>query len=343
MRSALFSLALLCALGDPLGAQEIDGLNAGLRKSFYNERTAIVAKLALPQLRQQPLLQTFYGFFDPASLGHIRGSSKNFDREIGEMIAGYTAVASGMVAANYTRATVVGIDNSGFNLFAVVPLGMDMDDGAYAAAEFALGGVFSATGMPIEITRRQDFVLIHAPRAVPPAAEHSAEVERLVLTALEQPRVASAVAFAVQMTGYVRGAIASSAGGLGDFSQVLGQADYCGGYLVGGERPELHFYLRFGSEAAAANAQALYAQSWNQQIAAAFAAAEAQAKAEAAGEFVIKVDSWIDDPTLYRRLAAATSTTVFGNVLLLDLDTTDLREITGALVDRYYRKARKRG
>jgi hypothetical protein len=340
MRSALFSLALLCALGDPLGAQEIDGLNAGLRKSFYNERTAIVAKLALPQLRKQPLLQTFYGFFDPASLGHIRGSSKNFDREIGEMIAGYTAVASGMVAANYTRATVVGIDNSGFNLFAVVPLGMDMDDAAYAAAEFALGGVFSATAMPIEITRRQDFVLIHAPRAVPPAAEHSAEVERLVLTALEQPRVASVVSFAVPMTSYISSAIASS-GGMGDFSLVFGQADYLGGYLVGGERPELHFYLRFGNEAAASNAQALYAKSWDRQIAVAFAAAEAQAKAEAAGEFVIKVDSWIDDPTLYRRLAAATSTTVFGNVLLLDLDTTDLREITGALVDRYYRKARK--
>jgi hypothetical protein len=341
MKPALFSLALWCALGGPLGAQEVDGLNADLRNSFYNEKTAIVAKLALPQLRQEPLLETFYGFFDPASLGHVRESSKNFDREIGEMISGYTAVASGMVAANYTRATIVGIDNSGFNLFAAVPLGMDMDDATYTAAEFALGGVFSATGIPIEITRRQEFVLIHMPKARPPAIDHSAEVERLVLTALEQPRVASVVAFAVPMTGYVRSALASSASDMGDFSQAFGQADYFGGYLVGGERPELHFFLRFGSEGAATNAQALYAKSWDQQIATAFAAAQAQAKAEAAGEFVIKVDSWIDDPTLYRRLAAASSTTVFGNVLLLDLDTTELREITGALVDRYYRKARK--
>jgi hypothetical protein len=341
MRSALFSLALCCAFGSPLGAQEIDGLNADLRNSFYNEKTAFVAKLALPQLRHQPLLQTFYGLFNPASLGHVRESSKNFDREIGEMISGYTSVASGMVAANYTGATVIAIDNSGFKVFAAVPLGMDMDDATYTAAEFALGGVFSATGIPIEITRRQDFVLIHAPNAGLPVAEHGAEVERLVLTALGQPRVASVVAFAVPMTDYVRRAIASSAGATGGFSQAFGQADYFGGYLIGGERPELHIYLHFGSEAAASNAQALFARSWDQQISAAFAAAEAQAKAEAAGEFVIKIDSWIDDPTLYRRVAAATSTTVFGNTLLLDLDTTDLREITGALVDRYYRKARK--
>ena len=62
---------------------------------------------------------------------------------------------------------------------------------------------------------------------------------------------------------------------------------------------------------------------------------------QAAGQIVVKDNSYINDETMYRRLSTATAPTVFGGVLLIDLDTARLHEITGAVADRYYRSAPK--
>jgi hypothetical protein len=58
----------------------------------------------------------------------------------------------------------------------------------------------------------------------------------------------------------------------------------------------------------------------------------------AAGTEVIVMKSAITAGEFIGRIKNASAATVFGRVLRFDLDTTDLRDITGAVIDRYFKQ-----
>jgi hypothetical protein len=334
-RAAALALWLAAAAAGPASGEEPDGLGRDLRESLYNQRTAAVVVANLPALQHDPLMQTFRGMFDPASLDIVRAKDKNFEKRLEKQIAGVAALAGGLTRAKYERATVVVLEYSGMKPFAALPLGFDMNDEAFMAAKFVLEGIVSAAKFELELTRRGDYVLAHPPGVGLAPAEHSAEVERMILLGLEQASGQWAVNFASPNSEYVRSMLAAWLPG--ELGGALGAAGYLGGHLVGGERPELHLYARFAGEEQAAGVKALYDRLWQDEIAKAAAEDAAEEKAKAEGKFVFTLDAYISRETMMRRLAEASGTSAFGKVVLLDLDTADLRQITGALVDRYWR------
>ncbi len=340
MKAMLGALVIAGAFCRSVAAQDIDGISEDLRDSFYNAQTAMVATVRTPRAGTQAIMQAFLGMFDAEPLAVARKAVKDFDGSIRKMFGGYTALADGLALANYGNMTVVGF--SGAGVFSALDMGPDVEDFAFDAAKSALETVFQTNGFEVSLTRRENYVLIHLPNAGLPAAERSAEVERAVTTGLMQSTAAAAVSFASPTSNEtVRAYLTSPQYGTAELGKALVEADYLGGYLVSGGRPELHLYARFVSKDRADAVKAVYERIWAEQIAKAIEQDKATEKAneEAKVKGGIIFNYYINLETLYRRIAAASEATVFNNTFQLALDTADLRQITGAAVDRFYRPA----
>jgi hypothetical protein len=338
MKSASYLMPILLSatFAGPVAAQDVDGLNDDLRESFYNSTTTLVTRLELSALSLPTVMQTFHGMFDPDSLAIARQSQANFDKQIENMVSGVTGLASALTAIDYTRLTVVALSYQNEpKVFGALPLGFEMNDTAFDAAKFGIEGAFSSNGFAVELTRRGEYVLIHLPNAGLPPAAHGVEIQNAVISGLTQPPATAAIAFAAPTTDYVRSALGMSPGASGDMGRVLGDADYLGGYVVTGARPELHLYARFSGDEKAKAVKAIYDKAWEQQMADARTADKQHEQDIADGK--ITTVWYINNETMFGRIRAASEMTVFGGVVLLDLDTPDLHQITGALVDGYLR------
>ena len=98
-----------------------------------------------------------------------------------------------------------------------------------------------------------------------------------------------------------------------------------------GPNPQVHVYVRYGSEEKAGSVKALYDQAWQQAV------AEADKEDADSNASDTKDVPYISTGEMTRRIAAAMPVTVFNGIVKLDLDTVALRQITGAVVDRYFR------
>lgn len=342
MKAVLGALALSLALAGSALAEDADWLTDDLQESFYNTQTAVVATIKLPQVGTQTIMQTFFGMFDPEPLAVARKAVKDFDGAVQKMVVGYTALADAMTSTtDYDRMTVVGF-GAGGGFFSAIDLGPDINDVTFNLAKAAIETVFQTSGFAVSLTRRETYVLIHLPNAGLPAAAHSPEVERIALTGLMQSISAAAVAVSMPTANdAVRTYLTSAWFGTGELGKALLDSEYVGGYLVSGGRPELHVYARFVSKERAEAVKAIYDRIWGEQIAAAIAQDQATEKAneEAKVKGGVIINSYINLETFYRRLQAASEVTLFNNTFMLSLDTADLRQITGAAVDRFYRPA----
>ena len=340
MKAVFGALIVAAALCGGVAAQDADYLNDDLRDSFYNAETAMLATVRTPGAGTQPIMQAFLGMFDAEPLEVVRKAVRDFDGSIRKMLVGYTALADALAVTNYERMTVVGFSGAGF--FSALDMGPDIEDFAFDAAKTALEAVFQTNGFEVSLTRRENYVLIHMPNAGLPAAERSREVERVVMTGLLQSTAAAAIAFTSPTSNEtVRAYLTSPQYGTGELGNALVEADYVGGYLVSGGRPELHLYARFVSKDRADAVKAIYDKVWGEQIAKAIDQDKAIEKAneEAKVKGGIINNYYISLETLYRRIATASEATVFDNTFQIVLDTADLRQITGAAVDRFYRPA----
>ena len=218
-------------------------------------------------------------------------------------------------------------------MFGALPLGFKVDDATFALAKLALEGAFSAGGLSVELTRRGDYVLIHTAGTGLAPLDHSQTTEDTILLGLRQANGTPAASFVSPVDDAIRAELTSALSDAPALAAAIGQADYIGGYIVAGGRPEVHVYVRYGGEEKANSVKALYDQYWQQQI----STADTNDKAEAEGKTLFVTESYITNGDMMRRLAAATGVTVFGGILKLDLDTVALRQITNTLVDRFFR------
>jgi hypothetical protein len=340
-RGALRALALAASLAwvTPLAAADdentrIDGLNQEMRQLLYNSTTSLVARLDLKRLGHDALLQMFTGAFDPDALAILRRSQPDFDKTVDSWIAIPSNVAAGLIDVKYEALTVVVSQYFGSVVgFGVLALGFNMDDIAWIPAKAALETVFELTGFDLALDRRSDYVLLKAAGDSLTGVDYSGAVKDTVLLGLSQPTGMPAFAFVSPVNNDLR-AILGSVTDYGNIGPGLGQADYIGGYIVTGGRPEIHIYARFASETTASNIKAAYDAGTTAQI----AKADQTDKDEAEGKAMFIMESTITGGEFERRMQRAMAMTAFGNVLRLDLDTVDLRTITGAFIDRYIRK-----
>ena len=195
--------------------------------------------------------------------------------------------------------------------------------------------MFSSNKFDVEFSLRDDFVLVHSSGAGIVPADYQPGIEDAIRTGLAQARGAPAVNLVAPTTPYVRTFLASA--WKSEFGKLLGEADYVGGYGLAGPRPEVILYARFSGDTKAKAVKELYDKAWDQQIA---EGKESDRKHVEALENGKLPETWyINWEQMLSRIRAATQMTVFGGVVQMNLDTTSLRQITGALVDGYYRKA----
>jgi hypothetical protein len=318
----------------PDANNHIDGLNADIRESFYTSATSLVAKLDLTQLGNSALMQTLHGMVASDKFALVLGQDPTFDSSIESIIAGPASVADALVAASVSQATVVDLSYMGDQVFMAVPLGFKADPATFALAKAPLEAAFAFGGVPVELTPRDDYALVHQPGAGLPPLSHSQGIEDTVLLGLNQANGNPALSFVSPVNDQVRALIASAGSDAKDIAGAISQADYFGGYLIGGPNPEIHLYFRYSSEATANQVKATYDNYWKQAI----ADADAEDQAEAAGNTILVFDSAITGGEFMRRLADGAAGTVFNTSFKLDLSTFNLREITGAFVDRFYAK-----
>lgn len=336
--STIAGLAFAVALGwgGHVVAQDastpIDGLNADVRASLYNAGTSLVAKLDLTQLGHDRLLQTFHGLFDPTEYQYFLSNTTGSDAQLEQFLTP-TKAADALVAIEYKTLTVVVLQ--GMSPFAALLLGTNVDETTFAGAEIGIRGALTLLGLPVDVIQKGDYALVGNAKTPLPQLPHVQSIEDTVLLGLQQPQGAPAVSFVSPVDDALRAQLASGGANAPEFTAAIGQADYIGGYLVTGFNPQIHLYVRYSSEATAGNVKALYDKAWQQQI--------AQADKEDADNktAMLQEVSYISTGEMTRRIQAAMPVKVFGGIVMLDLDTIALRQITAAVIERYYRKVPK--
>jgi len=327
----VLGLMLVVSTG-PAAAQDpnaqFDGLNSEMRAALYNSGTSLVARLDLTQLGHDQMVQTVHGLFDPDAYASFLGNTKDFDAQLEQYLAP-TKASAALVALDYKTLTVVVLQ--GALPFAALRLGDKVDDTMFAAAQIGIQGALSLIELPAVVTRLGDYALIGKTGAALPTLPHTQSIEDTILLGLQQPSGTPAIVFVLPVDDALRAQLAAGGATAPDFATAIGQADYIGGYLVTGPDPQLHLYVRYGSDATAENVKALYDKAWAQQI--------TQADTEDANNAAsnVKQVSYISSGEMVRRVQAAMRVTLFNGIVKLDLDTLALRQITGAIVDRYYR------
>jgi hypothetical protein len=187
----------------------------------------------------------------------------------------------------------------------------------------------------VDVLQKGDYALIGNAKTPLPTLPHVQSIEDTILLALQQPQGTPAVVFVSPVDDALRAQLASGGASAPEFAAAIGQADYIGGYLVTGFNPQIHLYVRYSSEATAGNIKAMYDKAWQEQIA---RADKEDADNKAA---FLKEVSYISTGEMTRRVQAAMPVKAFGGIVMLDLDTIALRQITGAVIERYYRKMPK--
>jgi hypothetical protein len=333
----LFAAWAAVSSGSPAWAQDRDGLNAELKGLLYTEKTTFVATLDLQALTGDVLLRTLNGFFDPASLAIVQKQQPGYAQQALGQVTAYTTLASTLLTADISSATLVGLDHQGTRIFAALPLPEEYRV-LFSAGKAPLELAFSTAGLNVQLKQFDDLFMVHkAEFGLPePAIGYAGWVEQAVLAALEQSRGTPSVSAVVPTSAAVRALLLSSPGAANDFAKAIGEADYVGGYAITGDRPELHLYARFSGEAKAKSVKEIYESSWNKQMADA-KAADLQHEQDIK-EGKIHTVWYINNVDMFGRIRAGAPVTVFGNIVQLKLDTTSIRQITGALVDGYVRQ-----
>ncbi len=330
--------ATVLAWASPLSAADdentrYDGLDQPMRELLYNSTTAMVARLNLPQLRHDQLVEMVNGAFDPATLAILR-TDNNFDKTVEEFIGGPAGIAGALSEAKYEQMTLVMFQYFGsVQGLGALPLGVDLPDAAWLFAKALLEEIFAQGGFKLTLNRRSNYVQINPAGATLPGVDYSASVKETVLLGLAQPTGTPAFAFVSPMNNELK-AVMGSVSDYGNIGPTLANADYIGGYIVSGSRPEIHLYARFASADTAGKVKATYDAGWVQQL----AKTDQNDKSEAEGKTLFVMRSMMTGGEFDRRIQRATEMTVFNNVVRIDLDTTDLRTITTAVVDRYFRQ-----
>ena len=309
----------------------IDGLDATVRGMLYNSSTSVVARLDLPQLGHDQLIQTIHGMFDPGQYAIFVSATQDFSTVLDAYLKP-SAAASGLATLGYTTMTFVFELAQGGIPYAALPV--QLDDTGFTMAKTPIETALGAGGFKAEVTHPDNaYVLIGPPgsgTAVPPP--HSQAVEDAVLLGLQQPAGTPAISFVSPLDDGLKAQIAAGGATSPELAAAIGQADYIGGYVIVGARPEIHLYVRYSGDDKANSVKALYDAAWQKQIAAADKSDQDNAVA------MIKELRYIGDGEMARRLVAAMPLTVFNGIVKLDLTTVALQQITGAFVDRFYRK-----
>jgi len=309
-----------------------DGLDPTARRHFYSDKTVVVANLDLTQLDKKTLERTLRGAFYESSLSHVRKEVQDVEKLMGT----YATYASGLTELKYNRLVVIGIEDGGLKLFGAIYLGKDVNEVGFAAVKLAVGALFPQG----DIDRVGDYAVVcQRGVKVPSDKGHSTEAESTILTGFEQPRGSPAISFVLLPVETVKkplaGLLKNPKDGSDALGKSLGEAAYTGGYLIVGDRPEIQLYARFGSEERATAVKGQHDAYLADSIAKAAEDDAADEKAEA------RVVAFTTREAMQRRVAKAMEAKAFGRVFMLPLDATDLRDITAAIVDRYYRKVPK--
>ncbi len=302
----------------------------------YNEQTASVAVVRLARLKAEEIAATLRGLFDDESLGHFEKAAPGFLQRLTGMAEMRAATARELVVLGFAETTVV--LRPDLSYLVALPLKPGMDENAFDIAKFAIEGFLSGLGLDLQLDRRGDTVILHPQGVALDPRAHSPGVEDAAITGLQQVVGDPVIAFSIPVTPAVSALLPSLNPGTAGFAALLADATYIGGFLVSGARPELHLYARYEFESGATAAKASYDAAWIRQVAEARTADEVEEANYLAGSLEGKMVALISRQEMARRLGDAAGATVFGRVLLLDLDTIDLQHMTSAVGDRFYRK-----
>jgi hypothetical protein len=333
LKSAAF-LSLFTTLVAAPAAQDRDGLNDQARASLYNAQTAMVLRLDASAVAPAVLKTTFEGMFDQEPLAVLRANQGQWE----PFILGTFTSANDLfdkIGTAFDRpryATVVALEQGGaFQAFAAVPIGK-MDDRAFGLAANALKLVLD----DVVAERRGELAIIRQPAGKLDAAPFDAAVQKSILDGLVQAPAGATVNVASPMSPLAKARVVQYATMIGAGAAELDFAKYVGGYVVTGPRPEFHFYAVFGTSDRAEAALKSYEAAWTALIKSA-----KQWDIDAAKPGAASIKSAITWTELVTRLQTGLGARVFGTAFQLDLDTTDLRIITGAAVDRYVRPVKE--
>lgn len=326
---------LLTGLPGQAAAADRDGLNDQARASLYSAQTALVMRLDAAAIAADALKTTFEGMFDPEPLAVLRANAPQY-----ETLALGSAVTAndlfdkiGSVTDRPSYATIVALEQGGtFQAFAAAPVGA-VDKDAFDVVAAALKAVLKN----VTVEQRGDLAVIHQPTGALDAAPFDKGIQTIIFTALDQAPPVATINAASPMSPMVKAMMPMFLSSFAPAAAAeLAFADYAGGFAVTGARPELRFYATFGSTDRADAVLAGYDAGWAALLNSAkeWDAAAANPKP---GEISIVIRSAITWTELISRLRTGFAARVFGTAFLIELDTADLRTITGAMVDRYVR------
>jgi hypothetical protein len=313
-RSRLVTLTLSAWVGiTPGAAADHDGLSIEARQVFYNERTAIVAVADLAAFSASQVSATVRGMFDDAALTHFEAAAPGFLKSITALALKHTGHAAKLIDLGFSNATLA--LRPELTYLAGLPIPPGVSDETFTILKFGVDGLLSQLGLKLQIDRKGETLILH-PLGFEPTS-HSQPVENAALDGLRQASPLAAAGFALPMTSASKALLPTLLLGSTDFAALMSNADYAGGFLVTGERPELHLYVRY---AAAAKAD------------------QDEEALLASGTTAGKISAFVSREEMTRRFRDASRASTFGHVLLIDLDTADLRAISSAFGDRNYRK-----
>jgi hypothetical protein len=334
-RSRLVTLTLFAWVGiTPGAAADHDGLSIEARQLFYNERTAIVAVADLAAFSASQVSATVRGMFDDAALTHFEAAAPGFLKSITTLALKHTGHAAKLIDLGFSNATLA--LRPELTYLAGLPIPPGVSDETFTILKFGVDGLLSQLGLKLQIDRKGETLILH-PLGFEPTS-HSQPVENAALDGLRQASPLAAAGFALPMTSASKALLPTLLLGSTDFAALMSNADYAGGFLVTGERPELHLHVRYAFESEAVAAKAGYDATWSNRIAAAAKADQDEEALLASGTTAGKISAFISREEMTRRFRDASRASTFGHVLLIDLDTADLRAISSAFGDRNYRK-----
>lgn len=317
-----------------LKADSSDGLDAAARANFYNNQTAVVARLDLAEINSATYNQTTRGLFDDTSWSFVSKDAGNIQKSA----ALYFTIAGALYTAGFKQVTVVGLEIANkIEWFGLVSLGPDVGDTAFSGIQG--GFVIAASGSGVEMTRLGDYAVVHNKGlAIPDKKLYSSGVESVVALGLDQAKSTASIAWValpIPSTVSQISSVFADKSGPSAFGTALASATYYGGYFILGSNPEIYIYARFPTEDQAANVLKLYNEKMDQNI----KDGAAKDKEEEASK--IKVLHYITLEEEYTRFKAALIAKTFGKVFILPWDTVSIRAATSAYIDRDMRPVKQ--